>query len=79
MGATYKGVQWNGNKIVYDLYAIAALAAFIAEKFGGDTMADVATNVAAYQARIAAAPPAPVAGRPHGLSGTDEAGSGGDD
>ncbi|MDZ7627031.1 MAG: ferric reductase-like transmembrane domain-containing protein [Parvularculaceae bacterium] len=29
MGATYKAVQWNGNKIVYDLYVIAALTAFI--------------------------------------------------
>lgn len=29
MGATYKAVQWNGNKIVYDLYVLAALAAFI--------------------------------------------------
>lgn len=29
MGATYKGVQWNGNKVVYDLYVLVALAAFI--------------------------------------------------
>lgn len=29
MGATYKAVQWNGNKTVYDLYVLAALAAFI--------------------------------------------------
>ncbi|MFN3960428.1 MAG: Rieske 2Fe-2S domain-containing protein [Parvularculaceae bacterium] len=29
MGATYKAVQWNGNKIVYDLYVLAALAVFI--------------------------------------------------
>lgn len=30
MGATYKAVQWNGNKTVYDLCVLAALAAFIA-------------------------------------------------
>ena len=30
MGLRYKGVQWNGNKIVYDLYILAAVAAFIA-------------------------------------------------
>jgi nitrite reductase/ring-hydroxylating ferredoxin subunit/DMSO/TMAO reductase YedYZ heme-binding membrane subunit len=29
MGATYKAVQWNGNKVVYDLFVLAALAAFI--------------------------------------------------
>lgn len=29
MGATYKPVQWNGNKAVYDIYVLAALAAFI--------------------------------------------------
>lgn len=30
MGHRYKGVQWNGNKLVYDVYVIAALAAFLA-------------------------------------------------
>jgi nitrite reductase/ring-hydroxylating ferredoxin subunit/DMSO/TMAO reductase YedYZ heme-binding membrane subunit len=29
MSADYKAVQWNGNKVVYDLYVLAALAAFI--------------------------------------------------
>lgn len=29
MGAAYKAVQWNGNKVVYDLYVVAAVAAFI--------------------------------------------------
>ncbi|MGK2849623.1 MAG: chorismate synthase [Candidatus Limnocylindrales bacterium] len=68
--------------VVGEAMVMLTLAAFIAEKFGGDTMADVAANLATYRARIAAvpqAPEAPVAGRPHGLSGTDEAGSGGDD
>ena len=65
--------------VVGEAMVMLTLAAFIAEKFGGDTMADVAANLATYGARIATAPAAPVAGRPHGLSGTDEAGSGGDD
>lgn len=29
MGVKYQGVQWNGNKIIYDLYVLAALAAFV--------------------------------------------------
>ena len=29
MGHQYKAVQWNGNKIVYDLYMVAAIAVFI--------------------------------------------------
>jgi len=29
MGAIYKPVQWNGNKIVYDIFVVVALAAFI--------------------------------------------------
>lgn len=29
MGVRYQAVQWTGNKIVYDLYIIAAVAAFI--------------------------------------------------
>ena len=28
MGASYKAVQWNGNKLVYDLFVLAALAVF---------------------------------------------------
>jgi hypothetical protein len=63
------------------------LAAFILEKLGGDSMDDVQANLSTYRERIAAAPPAPVAGGRrspgsadrHGLTGTDEAGSGGDD
>jgi hypothetical protein len=71
------------------------LAAFVAEKFGGDTMDDVRANLEAYRARIARPIDAPVAGGrrtaaepdaaaatagvAHGLTGTDEAGSGGDD
>ena len=63
------------------------LAAFVLEKFGGDSIDDVRASLARYRERIAATPEAPVAGgrppsrRPagHGLTGTDEAGSGGDD
>jgi hypothetical protein len=69
------------------------LAAFVMEKVGGDTVEDVVANLATYRARIARAPEAPVAGGrrangpaagdpgepAHGLTGSDEAGSGGDD
>ena len=73
-------------------WCMLTLAAFVLEKFGGDTIDDVRAALAHYRARIAATPEAPVAGgrraaprRPpsaapgHGLTGTDEAGSGGDD
>ena len=56
------------------------LAAFVIEKFGGDTMDDVRASVERYRERIARTPEAPTAGAPqHGLVGTDEASSGGDD
>ncbi|MCB2096386.1 MAG: ferric reductase-like transmembrane domain-containing protein [Parvularculaceae bacterium] len=29
MGVKYQGVQWNGNKVVYDLYMLVALALFM--------------------------------------------------
>jgi chorismate synthase len=72
--------------VVAEAMVMLTLAASIIEKFGGDTIGDVETNLAAYRARIAVAPDAPVAGgagRPGAsatvLAGTDEAGSGGDD
>ena len=67
--------------VVGEAMVMLTLAASIVEKFGGDTLDDVRTNLAAYRERIAVAPAAPVAGRApdHGLTGTDEAGSGGDD
>ncbi len=77
--------------VVGEAMVMLTLAAFIAEKFGGDTVADVQANLATYRARLAAPLEAPVAGGPvatatatspasgHGLTGTDEAGSGGDD
>ncbi len=66
--------------VVAEAMVMLTLAAFVLEKFGGDTMVDVRTNVDAYRTRIAAPVEAPAAGGSiHGLSGTDEAGSGGDD
>ncbi len=80
--------------VVGEAMVMLTVAAFVAEKFGGDTIDDVRTNLAAYRARIEQPPEAPVAGgsrrgapdardlpveERHGLTGTDEAGSGGDD
>jgi chorismate synthase len=77
--------------VVAEAMVMLTLARFVLDKTGGDTMDDVRRNLGAYRQRIATAPEAPVAGgrrrgRPsaeshggHGLTGTDEAGSGGDD
>ena len=81
--------------VVAEAMVMLTLAAFVLEKTGGDTIDDVVANLAAYRARIARAPEPPVAGgrrigvagddrrdtgEPvHGLTGSDEAGSGGDD
>ncbi len=79
--------------VVAEAMVMLILAAFVIEKTGGDTIDDVVANLATYRARIERSPEAPVAGgtragaaaRPdtgepaHGLTGSDEAGSGGDD
>jgi chorismate synthase len=73
--------------VVGEAMVMLTLAAAIAEKFGGDTMDDVRAAVDAYRARLdrPVQPPVPGGGQPpdaarrHGLSGSDEAGSGGDD
>jgi chorismate synthase len=71
--------------VVAEAMVMLTLAAFVVEKFGGDTMDDIRAGLDRYRERIAATPEAPVAGGRraaaggHGLSGTDEAGSGGDD
>jgi chorismate synthase len=66
--------------VVAEAMVMLTLASFVLEKFGGDTMDDVRASVERYRERIARAPAAPVAGAPqHGLVGTDEASSGGDD
>ena len=71
--------------VVGEAMVMLTLAASVIEKFGGDTMTDIRAALEHYRARIREAPEAPVAGgrqaasSGHGLSGTDEAGSGGDD
>jgi chorismate synthase len=72
--------------VVAEAMVMLTLASFLLEKFGGDTIDDVRAALDRYRARIAAAPEPPVAGgrrqpvaATHGLTGTDEAGSGGDD
>ena len=77
--------------VVGEAMVLLTLARFVIEKFGGDTMDDVRDALTRYQARLARAPEAPVAGGGRaagpaaagpsgtGLTGTDEAGSGGDD
>jgi chorismate synthase len=65
------------------------LADAVLDKFGGDSLAETKANAAAYRERISRAPGAAdrdaagsrdaVTATPHGLSGTDVAGSGGDD
>jgi chorismate synthase len=72
--------------VVAEAMVMLTLAAFVLEKTGGDSMAEVKDNLARYRERIGRAPEPPVAGgrraatvATHGLTGTDEAGSGGDD
>src|SRR4051812_5087962 len=78
--------------VVGEAMVMLTLAGFVLEKFGGDTVGDVRAALAHYRDRTAATPDAPVAGgrvasrapaaaaaASHGLTGTDEAGSGGDD
>jgi chorismate synthase len=78
--------------IVAEAMVMLTLARFLLEKVGGDTVADAAANLTAYKARIARPLDAPMAGGTrgeagretavgarHGLTGSDEAGSGGDD
>jgi chorismate synthase len=67
--------------VIGEAMVMVTLARFVAEKFGGDSMAELCDNVERYRARVAEAPEPPVAGGApgHGLSGSDIAGSGGDD
>ena len=66
--------------VVAEAMVMLTLATFVVEKFGGDTMDDVRESVERYRERITRVPEAPVAGAPrHGLVGSDEASSGGDD
>ena len=79
--------------VVAEAMVMLTLAGFVLEKFGGDTIDDVKASLAllpgAHRARrpsaagrdggtgVAATAAQPARG--HGLTGTDEAGSGGDD
>jgi len=79
--------------VVGEAMVMLTLARFITETFGGDTLGDVKAALDRHRARLASPMAAPVAGGAggaeasgagasadaHGLSGTDEAGSGGDD
>ena len=71
--------------VVAEAMVLLTLATFVVEKFGGDTMSDIRSSLDRYRERIATTPEAPVPGgrrstaSGHGLAGTDEAGSGGDD
>jgi chorismate synthase len=77
--------------VVAEAMVMLTLARFVLEKFGGDRIEDVKASLELYRARISSAPEPPVAGGAlvsdaaavasgtHGLTGTDEAGSGGDD
>src|SRR6476646_9958556 len=58
--------------VVGEAMVMLTLASFVLEKFGGDSMAEVKANLAAYRERLAAPIPAPVPGHPPGLTGTDE-------
>jgi chorismate synthase len=71
--------------IVGEAMVMLTLARFVTETFGGDTLEGVRAALEAHRVRLATPMPAPVAGgrhagkTGHGLTGTDEAGSGGDD
>jgi chorismate synthase len=67
--------------VVAEAMVMLTLAAFVIEKFGGDTMDDVRGSVERYRERVAEPLDTPVPGGSprHGLVGTDEASSGGDD
>ncbi len=71
--------------VVAEAMVMLTLARAIVDKVGGDSMDEIQESFARYQARLAIAPAGPIVGGPrrrsraHGLTGTDEAGSGGDD
>ena len=56
--------------VVAEAMVLLTLARFVLEKFGGDTVEDVRTNLATYRARLARPVPPPVAGAGgHALAG----------
>ena len=71
--------------VVAEAMVMLTLARAIVDKVGGDSMDEIRESYARYRARLAAPPDPPMAGGPlrragsGSLTGTDEAGSGGDD
>jgi len=71
--------------VVAEAMVMLTLARSVIEKLGGDSMDEVRESYARYRARLTVPPPPPTAGGTQrragagGLTGTDEAGSGGDD
>jgi chorismate synthase len=68
--------------VVAEAMVMLTLADAVLDKFGGDSLAETKANAAAYRDRIRRAPAderASASAPAHGLSGTDVAGSGGDD
>jgi chorismate synthase len=75
--------------VVAEAMVMLTLADAVLDKFGGDSLAETKANAAAYRERISRAPGAATrdaaasvgvaTATHHGLSGTDVAGSGGDD
>ena len=64
--------------VVGEAMVMLTLARFVLEKFGGDTMEDVRTNVASYRERIGRSMDAPRVGGRRGASSSRESGSGGE-
>jgi chorismate synthase len=71
--------------VVAEAMVMLTVARAMVEKLGGDSMVDIRDAAARYRTRLAEPPAPPIAGGSHrrlgapGLTGTDEAGSGGDD
>jgi chorismate synthase len=71
--------------VVAEAMVMLILARAVVDKLGGDSMADIRAAYAGYRERLARPPAPPIAGGTHrrpaivGLTGSDEAGSGGDD
>ena len=65
--------------VIGEAMVMLTLMRFVLEKFGGDSVGETRDNLERYRARIARPPESPEPGRRRALTGTDVAGSGGDD
>jgi len=68
--------------VVGEAMVLLTVAAFVVEKFGGDSLVEIADNLARYRERIGGMPPQAAGGRPAAPMGAGENGpfgSGGDD